>query len=327
MILVLLTHANFVSLGIPTTKELTSEPVITCVRVVLEALTLVCVNSFVLISGYFGIRCKVKGFLSLLCETCFYYYGIYFFVGLIGLFEKTETWSIKSLLLPISSSNWYILQYMILYLSAPIINCYIESVNKKNFQKFIICQIVLSVWFGFIMGRPEFGTGFSFVFMIALYSIGRYLAIYGQKFVENSKKYILFVIYILCSVFNSCIMIFWHIDLGMNRPYMLAYNNPLVIISSIAFFLIFLKMKFYNNYINIIAKSTLAVLLIHTHPILKKHFIMINQFLFKNHDFLTYFIIDLLLLSIVFISAILIDRIRLALEKRIFVFLKIGSVN
>ena len=71
MMLVLLVHANYLSLGSVTQSEITTSPFGGFVRIFCEQLCIVSVNLFVLISGWFGIRPTLKKFATLLFQILF----------------------------------------------------------------------------------------------------------------------------------------------------------------------------------------------------------------------------------------------------------------
>ena len=64
MMLVLIVHADFLALGAPDALALKALPVESGLRVWLQGFALVCVDVFVMISGYFGIRPSVRGVLN-----------------------------------------------------------------------------------------------------------------------------------------------------------------------------------------------------------------------------------------------------------------------
>lgn len=78
MFLVLVVHADYVALGVP--EDVMNAN--TICRVAIEALGLVCVNCFVLISGWFGIRASIKGFCNFMFQ-CVYFMGGIWVVRLI----------------------------------------------------------------------------------------------------------------------------------------------------------------------------------------------------------------------------------------------------
>ena len=71
MMLVMLVHANYASIGDVAQSELLATPLSAIVRVVCEQLCIVSVNLFVLLSGWFGIRPTLKKFASFIFQVLF----------------------------------------------------------------------------------------------------------------------------------------------------------------------------------------------------------------------------------------------------------------
>ena len=65
MFMILVIHANMISLSRPTSAELIANPLATTTRYFIESLGIVGVDIFVLISGWFLINTRAKSFLSL----------------------------------------------------------------------------------------------------------------------------------------------------------------------------------------------------------------------------------------------------------------------
>ena len=61
MIFILILHVDHLSFGFPSTQEIAASPFSAFLRTWLETIAVVAVNSFVLISGYFGIRYRWSG--------------------------------------------------------------------------------------------------------------------------------------------------------------------------------------------------------------------------------------------------------------------------
>ena len=111
------------------------------------AITLVHVNSFVLLTGYFQYEKKLKFSKLLSINNATWFYSILFL--LIALF-LTENMNIP-LVYPITSLDifktlipldyglyWYIGLYLLLYLLSPILNTVIANSNQKRLLKIII---------------------------------------------------------------------------------------------------------------------------------------------------------------------------------------------
>lgn len=65
MFMILVIHANMISLPRPTTIDLTANPLPTSIRYFIESLGIVGVNVFVMLSGWFLINTRSKSFFSL----------------------------------------------------------------------------------------------------------------------------------------------------------------------------------------------------------------------------------------------------------------------
>ena len=72
MFLVLVHHANILSIGIPSWAECVSAPGNTFFRFFIQSLAIVAVDVFVLISGWFGIKPSLKKLLALLFQVFFF---------------------------------------------------------------------------------------------------------------------------------------------------------------------------------------------------------------------------------------------------------------
>lgn len=77
MFFVLVVHADFQALGMPDRTEMTILPLFSVFRIIIEAFAIVCVNSFVLLSGWFGINFHIKSLCNLLFQCAFFLIGIY----------------------------------------------------------------------------------------------------------------------------------------------------------------------------------------------------------------------------------------------------------
>jgi len=84
MIFILILHADCLSFGFPSTQEIAASPVSAFLRTWLETIAVVAVNTFVLISGYFGIRLRADRFMGLLFQSVFYILGVYLVLVAIG---------------------------------------------------------------------------------------------------------------------------------------------------------------------------------------------------------------------------------------------------
>ena len=228
---------------------------------------LVAVNCFILVSGYFGIKATWKGFfhLYLMC-VCYDIISI-IILSFFGEFHFKE---IIYSFFPFSHSGtlWFISDYIYLFLLSPMLNRIVDNISKKDFLIILLIWSVLTFYFGFFWyGSFNVNHGCSFVNFLFLYLIGRFISKYTKdiKTPRRSKTY--FGLYLFCSlliagallIYVSESKIYFRTLIGRIH----AYNSPLVIVSSIFFFLFFRSLSVKSKTVNWLASSVLAAYLIH----------------------------------------------------------------
>ena len=222
----------------------------------LDAACFIGVNVFILISGY----CKIKFSLNKLFKLyflCFFIGGICYVVHLYIQGASLGKSILYNTLFCISHApgTWFIKIYFYLFLLAPFINIALENMNRIQYKYFILSLTILSVYFGWLWQDDINKDGYNLMNFLWLYIIGGYI----KKFVklEKVKSYVAFFIWIICSLVIALSQIF------LSQIPNSTYNNPLLVISSVAFFFIFVKMNFNSKVVNFISVSTLGVYLIH----------------------------------------------------------------
>lgn len=222
------------------------------------------VNCFVLISGFYGIKLKAITVLSLILQTSFY--SFFFFLGYNLLFQdQLELKTFTRALFPISRNIWwFVTAYFFVFLLSPLLNLAKTSFDKKQFAFIILVLFVANCFISFAFNPSSLGVnnGYSLISFINIYLIGQFMSTYPNFRIKNG-----FIVYFSCSV---GIFILAYIAL-LYFPQrfvwkIFQYNNPLVLISSVAFFCSFLKLSFRSKFVNSVAMSVLGVYLIHEHP-------------------------------------------------------------
>jgi hypothetical protein len=94
------------------------------------------------------------------------------------------------------------MDYLGLVLVSPILNKFIENIDKKSFGNLLILFFAYSFWSGFVplpcaVNRGEFSGGYSILSFCQLYLLARYFALHGApRWLKNNG----FVIYVLVSL-------------------------------------------------------------------------------------------------------------------------------
>lgn len=228
-----------------------------------QQLCVICVNVFILISGWFGIRPTLKGGLSLLFQVFFYHTLVTLFFLCIG-----ETVTLKQFLLGFYFGwpYWFVMSYLILYALSPILNAFIESSTPKIYASVLIVFFLMEFIYGWVRNLAAFNSGYSTISFIGLYLLAQFVRRHLHQLLSLGV-YKCFLLYIFFSILPVGIYFLTGHYLGKT-----AYSSPFVILSSLFFFLAFNKMKISSNVINYLACSSFSIYLIHSHPFLFKHF-------------------------------------------------------
>ncbi len=176
MMMILVMHMDYGAFGLPTAESVEQAPMTTFGRIFVEHLCLVAVNVYVLISGWFGIRPRMKSFVRLMLQVAMYSIII---TGAFLLLGKT-TFKIGYVtdMLIIGKQYWFVVSYLLLYLVSPILNTFVEHSSKREFQWMLLVFFGFQFVYSWIFGLEEFAGGYSALSFMGLYLLARYVKIY-----------------------------------------------------------------------------------------------------------------------------------------------------
>ena len=273
MFLILMTHANFFSLGRPKAAAFEAEPVWIGLRFAAQSFTYIGVNLFILISGYFAIKPRFRGVAAFLFQVLFFSLAV---VGVLACVDAVTSgtavgWrQVGNACMVLTRYNWFIAAYLLLMLFAPALNAFCQNAPRRHLLLMIVLFLAASTYLGWAKHySKEFNDGYSFVSLMWLYLAGRYLRLYGGRWVRRSWKTdaVHFLIYV---VVNTAIAL-WR----MKNPYrmsLFALNNPIQLYGTICFFLVFIKLQFQSPWVNRVAKGTFGIFLLQMHPLMIPYF-------------------------------------------------------
>lgn len=272
--LILINHVFTLVLGAPTHIELINNPIPTVTKISFISLAIICVNTFVIISGWFEIKRSTFGLAKLIFQ-CIFFYLLELLINYLfidhSFFINGDI--VKGLISSIFR-GWFISAYIILFLIAPIINSYVTSYNQKS------CRTILGFiyFFLFIYGwlfisssgnQSTFQRGYSFLFLAVLYFTVRYIKVFyfdtsTDNWLKNISRNQWFIIYIITVILNIVLeFTFLRYNLGYLSTLIFQYTSPIIIIQSFCIFRFFAGLKFQSKLVNTIGGSALAIMLIH----------------------------------------------------------------
>ena len=240
---------------------------------------------FLLITGYFGIKLKLKKIVHLYLY-CFCWWIMTFVLGCF--YFKTANWGgqIFACIQPFTKSTgqWFLLPYLILMFVSPLLNKAIDNFSKKEYISFLLLFSFIVFYFGLVCQNKIIDKGHSILYFIYMYLLGRYINIYkvGEQWKKSKILCFLMFYNLLLLVFNFALP---HILLKPFRGLVFAYIAPGQIISSVAVLILFSKIRIQSKFINYIAASALSVYLFHENiyiPLKGNYALFAYQFEFYN---------------------------------------------
>ncbi len=247
---------------------------------ILEALCIVAVNVYMLISGYFLIETsfKCKRVIQLICQVFFYSILIVVILLAMGFLQVQDVtfYQIQQYVFPIQMKPyWFATAYIILYLFTPLLNVAVKNMKRKQL---LISIIILLLFFSISKSIMPIHLqvdekGYDAIWFICVYLVAAYIRLYGIPFYKNGRKSFLFYLLGCGGVLGiSLIKRFIYFKTGMLGYTMtdsFDYNHILNLFASVSIFYVFYYIKIPDgkiaNWIIRIAPYTFGVYLLHEH--------------------------------------------------------------
>ena len=310
MVLVLVSHASYTSLNSPTQIDIFTSLDSVFFRALSESLSEVCVNAFILISGWYGIKVRSIRFTELIFQVLFFSIFIYAMMRILGMTRSMDINEWIELLLIKHRGYWFVKAYIILYLFAPVMNIFVDNVSRKQLKTFLIAFFVVQVIYGFYHYGGWYAGGYSPLSFMGLYLLARYMRLYPNRYMQFNKQIDL-TIYLVISVFTAVCSLALTYNFDKGGTVLFLYSSPLVILSSVLFFLFFTKLSFYNRVVNWVAASCFAVYLVHNSPyIFHPYYTDVIKHWFDTEMTFHFLLYTIGLMAVFFVFSILFDKVR-----------------
>lgn len=303
----------------------------------IEFACIVCVNVYVMISGYYMIKSKTKFKKILQLELQLLAYSIFMYLWVVYKGEKEFNiyHLIKNFFPFISNRYWFVTAYMGLYLLIPFINKLAEVLDKKQFIRgVVILGLLLCVFKTIYPGNDvlEGRNGYSLFWFVFLYAFAGCIRLYYDK---NFKKIWCFLLYVAMIAIQVYIKVILKKDSKFNivQSYIgfgLSYNNLFIFIESVAIFFFFkslnIKVRVLNIVINYIAGLILGVYLYHQNDDYAwKMWERINPYQYIASDKL--YLMMILTVCKIFVTGLIIEQFRVWIFKLFGLLKKIKFIE
>ncbi len=300
-IFILVLHTDFFSIGSPSMEELHAEPVWTLVRLAVQYATLVGVDVFVLISGWFGMRLRLSSVAKLIFQCAFFGYLVMAVCYAAGLIQLSGVLLVMEAL---GARHWFVVCYIGLMILAPALNSFVETAPRRQLTVALIAFFAFQTLYGNLVPRQSaMQMGYSTMSFIGLYLIARYIKVYKSDICNwNGWKYTY-----LASVVATVALAVSLLPTGFD--YMLSYISPLNILAALSLLLAFAGMRIGpNRFINWVAAGSFGAYLLHTSQIELYHDLFSG--LYATHTHAEYCGYVVVLVSIFFTVGVCLDASR-----------------
>lgn len=296
----------------------------------LESFSVVAVNVYMFISGYFLCTSsfKLSRLLKLWLQVWLYSVGF----GLIGMMTgvmteiSVDTHFFLTLLFPVWMEHyWFMTAYIFLYLLLPFIGIALRHMTKQQLRSTVIMLlIVFSVIKSVLPLRLEMDAkGYDCIWYLCVFAVAAYVRRFGIPALEKKGRGILLYVVCVLLIFGGTMalrMVFLKTgSLGRMTGMCMEYNHILPLLAALGLFYAFLKLDFKGKIADVIVKIapyTLGVYLLHENLGLRYTW----QRWFgadKVSDVLSLLLHTILAVVAVFAVGILVDMLRALLMKGI----------
>lgn len=332
MMLVLLVHATFLSNPWPVRQMFEDDFVNTFVFSYVEALALVCVNCFILISGYFSIKPKWKSFFNLI-------FIIYFYKALIFTIDCcAHGFNSERLILTLYPfTDWFVGAYLGLYLLSPLINKFADNAEEKEFRWFLIVYLALQITLGWLFPSVSkieqlqeaafmgFNNGYSVLAFVGLYCLARYVKLHGHRTLaplyQRLRARHFMMLFFAFALINTALFAVSRLYTGELSYYLShlfeKYSNPFTMAASVSLMFFFIKLKVPTSTpmapaIIVFGKSAFAVYFIHFNFFTLPYYKQAAHAIFDALPIWGWIPAIVLFVIVVYTFCVLIDQARIA---------------
>lgn len=251
---------------------------------VLSSITVIGVNLYVLLTGYFqsGKNFRFNKLLRLWTTVLFYSVSICLLFLVFG-FPVGGKQLLASWLPILTKQYWFVTVYFVLYLLSPYLNQLLRHLDNREVLYLLAILLLFNSILPTLLSKDMALNpveGQSILWFITLYLSGAFLrrtnCCEGERRekseVKKTKEVLLYfasiVVLCLSRFVSSLLLQKLHLVSGLPDK-LLAYNSPLVYFSAIACFIMFAKMKIQSAMTARIATLTFGIYLIHDNPYLR----------------------------------------------------------
>ena len=220
----------------------------------IESFVVVCINVFMLISGYYLVnsRFRLGRLIEIVFAAVFYSAGAFIVCLLAGVvsLEGADVYSFLDKIFPIHMNlYWFITGYVIIYMASPLLNKGLKALSEKQLRLvlllFLLYECVLKSILPVRLSTDM--LGYSTFWMFIVYMAGAYIRLHGLKMTEKPSRALLIYVISSVAVFaENVIIMFISAKFGRLKELhgvALEHNHIFLFIGALGLFGFFLNKK------------------------------------------------------------------------------------
>uniref|UniRef100_UPI0040575DC8 acyltransferase n=1 Tax=Acetatifactor sp. TaxID=1872090 RepID=UPI0040575DC8 len=233
---------------------------------VLEAFSIVAVNVYMLISGYFlsSTSFKLSRLIKLWLQVWFYSVGVGLLAAVTGILpaEECNTHYLLSLIFPVSMGHyWFMTAYIFLYLILPLIGMAVQKMSKGQMQMSLGgLLLVFCVLKSILPFRLEMDSkGYDCIWYLCVFLTAAYIRRFGLPLIQKKWKAVCLYGIASMAIFTETMCLHQVYlrtgSLGLIMKVALEYNHIFPFLAAVGLFVTFLM----TDVSGVIAKLALRI--------------------------------------------------------------------
>lgn len=261
-------------------------------QLIIQSLCVVCVNCFLIISGWFGLKLKFSSVWKMWTLLVSIYVPFYLVSCIFGSLNFSF-FSLITKVLAFPCESYFVQNYMMLLFISPVLNSFIES-HKEHLAIYALSLFIIEVVMESVFNNKSLyiEDGYSLFHFVTIYMMARAAFFHKDQILKIRN------IWWICGYFFcAAIVCLLHFT---SYKHTWAYSNPVVIIESFMLFFPFLYSTYHNRFINRIAGGTFAVYIIQVTAPVSGWLFKYDQYALQHFDYMVYLPMMLLFCMVFF---------------------------
>ena len=304
MFAIMLGHSHYSFSSLPDSATISIHPIASFLDLFFRSITVIGVNIFIAISGWYGIKFRIEGFLKYIFQVFFISICTYCVMFACGMASFSKDAIMQTL--TFYDGYWFVVGYMGLYIFSPLLNSFIEHSAKKEFQLLLFCIFLFQSYYSWLSSWYDYFGGYSIFLFMLIYLVSAYVRKYSPRLLSHNIE-MKWIVLLLVQALVELIFLYYFDNAGRQ----FRYDNPISIATAVIAVMYSEHFRWSNRIINWLAASCFTVYLLHFNPLVYPYFRKITKYAYESSNDIYYVVFIFAILLGVYLISTLLDQIRI----------------